>query len=236
MHCSKRSSLFDHLTSVGGGRALDGIAKYVRGSEITAQLLRRGRERRQFVDVARVVLDDYRRLGIRRDLLEALERRDRLCAIIVEPRHAVRVVILAEVGCIAGDDHGARLRQFDEKAVMAGRMPRRVEHDYAAVAEYVLVVHEQLDLVLALGPTLERLVVYALGRIGARDLIPVALANQQQRLRKRRDLARVIGMIVTDSHISNLIGLEVELRELINDAHLRRDIWRGHGVTVSHKR
>jgi len=123
MHCSKRSSLFDHLTSVGGGRALDGIAKYVRGSEITAQLLRRGRERRQFVD-ARVVLDDYRRLGIRRDLLEALERRDRLCAIIVEPRHAVRVVILAEVGCIAGDDHGARLRQFDEKAVMAGRMPR----------------------------------------------------------------------------------------------------------------
>src|SRR6516162_9055243 len=183
-------------------------AKYLRGFEISAQLLRRGRERRQFANVARVVLDDYRRLGIRRDLLKALERRDRLCAIIVEPRHAVRVVILAEVGCIARDDHGARLRQLDEKAVMARRVPGRVEHDHAAIAEHVLVVHERLDLVLTLGPTLEWFVVHALGRVGARDPIPVALADQQQRLGKRRDLAGVIGMIVADADIFNLIGLE----------------------------
>jgi hypothetical protein len=93
-------------------------------------------------------------------------------ATIVEPGHAVRVVILAEVRGIAGDDHGARLRQLDQQAVMARRVPGRVEHDYAAVAEHVLVVHERLDLVLALGPALEWLVLFqrirSYSRSGAR--------------------------------------------------------------------
>src|SRR5262245_21316848 len=137
--------------------------------ECAPRLLRGGWKRRQFFDVARVVLNDHGRLGIRCDLLEALERRDRLCAIIVKPGHAGRVVILTKVRGIAGNDHGARLRQLDQQAVMARRVPRCVEHDYAAVAEYVLVVHERLDLVPALGPALKWLVVHALGRIGARD-------------------------------------------------------------------
>jgi hypothetical protein len=99
------------------------IALGVFEPERAPRLLRGGRKRRQFLDVARVVLDDHGRLGIRRDLLEALERRDRLRAIIIEPGHAVRVVILAEVRGIAGDDHGARLRQLDQQAVMARRVP-----------------------------------------------------------------------------------------------------------------
>jgi hypothetical protein len=37
-------------------------------------------------------------------------------------------------------------------------------------------------------------------------------------------------MIVADADIFDLIGLEVERCELIDDAHFRRDIWRGHGV------
>jgi hypothetical protein len=87
-----------------------------------ARLLRGGRKRRQFLHVARVVLDEHCRLGIRRDLLEALERRDRLRAIIVEPRHAVGIEILAEVRGIAGDDHGAHLRQLDQEPVMTRRV------------------------------------------------------------------------------------------------------------------
>ena len=70
-----------------------------------------------------------------------------------------------------------------------------------------VVVRERLDLVLAFGPAVEWFVVHALGRIGTRDLIPVALADQQQRLGKRRDLAGVIGMIVADADIFDLIGL-----------------------------
>ena len=96
------------------------------------------------------MLDDHGRIGIRRDLLEPLERRDRLRTIIVEPGHPLRVEILAEVRGITGDDHGTHLRQLDQQAVMARRVPGRVEHDHAAVAEHVLVVRERLDLVLAL--------------------------------------------------------------------------------------
>jgi hypothetical protein len=179
-------------------------------SRIAARLLRGGRKRRQFLHVARVVLDEHCRLGIHRDLLEALERRDRLRAIIVEPRHAVGIEILAEVRGIAGDDHGAHLRQLDQEAVMTRRVAGRVEHDHAAVAEHVLVCNDRLDLVLALGPTLKWLVVHALGWIGARDAIPVALADQQQRLGKRCGLAGVIGMIVTDADIFDLIWLHLQ--------------------------
>ena len=51
-------------------------------------LLRRRRKRRQFVDVARIVLNDDGRLEVRRDLLEALDRCQRLGAIEVERGHA----------------------------------------------------------------------------------------------------------------------------------------------------
>src|SRR5262249_16144497 len=93
--------------------------------ERAPRLLRGGRKRRQFLDVTRVVLDDHGCVKIRRDLLEAFEGRDRLRAIIVEPGHAVGVVILAEWRCIAGDDPGARLRQLDQQAVMPRRVPGR---------------------------------------------------------------------------------------------------------------
>ena len=96
------------------------------------------------------MLDDDGRLEIRGDLLEALERRHRLGAIEVERRHTIRIVILAEVRGIAADHHGPHLRQLDEQALMAGRMPRCPQHDHAAVAEHVLVERERFDLALAL--------------------------------------------------------------------------------------
>src|SRR5262245_13811393 len=81
---------------------------------------------------------------------------------------------------------------------MAGRVPRRIQHDHAAVAEHVLVERHRLDLALALDPVRER------NRIGhgrgfAGQHVPVALTDQQRRLRKRGDLADVIGVIVADA-------------------------------------
>jgi hypothetical protein len=102
-------------------------------------LLRRRRKHRQFVDVARVVLDDHGRFEVRRDLLDALERCHGLGAIEVERRHAVAIEILAEVRGVAGDHHIARLRQLDEQAMVTRRVARRSEHDNAAFAEHILV-------------------------------------------------------------------------------------------------
>ena len=44
------------------------------------------------------------------------------------------------------------------------------------------------------------------------------------------DLAGVVGVIVADADVFDLLGLDVELRQLIDDAHLRRDVGRRHGV------
>src|SRR5215471_10436154 len=72
-------------------------------------LLRERRKLRQFADVARIVLDDQGRLQIRRDLLDALDRSDRLGSVVVECRHAFRIVILAEVDGIAAENDGTCL-------------------------------------------------------------------------------------------------------------------------------
>src|SRR5689334_2597181 len=61
------------------------------------QLLCRRGKRRQFFDVAGVVLDDDLGLEVVRDLLDALHRSDRLRAVVVERGHAKRIVVLAEV-------------------------------------------------------------------------------------------------------------------------------------------
>jgi len=47
---------------------------------------------------------------------------------------------------------------------------------------------------------------------------------------KRADLAGVIGVIMADANIFDLVGLDCDLRQQIDQAHLRRDIGHGHGV------
>src|SRR2546427_5760517 len=98
-------------------------------------LLRGGRERRQFANVAPVVLDDDDCFQIRCDLLEAVERSYGRCAIGVKARHAVAVVVFMEVSKVAGEQHIAVLFQPDQQAVMARCMPGHVQHDDGAVAE-----------------------------------------------------------------------------------------------------
>ncbi len=53
------------------------------------RLLRGDRERRQFTDVARIVLDDDGGFEIRRDLLEAIDRSQCRCVVSVECGHTV---------------------------------------------------------------------------------------------------------------------------------------------------
>src|SRR5262245_51276323 len=85
----------------------------------TGLLLRGGRERRQLADVAQIVLDDDGRLEIRRDRLHALDRGDRRGAVEVEDRHAVALVVLAEVDRVAAEQHRAHVLQPDQQGAVA---------------------------------------------------------------------------------------------------------------------
>ena len=87
-------------------------------SVLNARLFRERGKHRQFINVARIVLDDDLPLQIRCDLLHAIDRSYRLRAIEIEPGHAVRIVILAEVDRIAGDDDGADLCKLYQQAGM----------------------------------------------------------------------------------------------------------------------
>src|SRR3954467_12232444 len=91
------------------------------------KLLRGLRECRQLADVARVVLDDDRRLEVLLHPLDALERGDRVGAAVIEARHAVANVILVEVRCIAEQDHRPLLLEAHEHGAMPWRVTRRAE-------------------------------------------------------------------------------------------------------------
>src|SRR5207244_13233614 len=85
-------------------------------------LLRRRRERRQLPEVALVVLDDDGGLEVRRNLLETVDRSQRLGAVGVEDGHAVAVIIFLKVREVAREHHGALLLQPHQQALMARRM------------------------------------------------------------------------------------------------------------------
>src|SRR5438067_11781133 len=119
-----------------GSRAAGSARRAERGSEkrlsalaLTRQgnagLLRGGGERRQFADIARVVLDDDGRLQIGGDLLHALERSHGCGAVVIEARHAVAVVVLVEMREISHQDDVAFFLQLYEERAVAGRMPGR---------------------------------------------------------------------------------------------------------------
>src|SRR5262249_54978281 len=129
-------------------------------------LLRRGREGRELADVAGVVLDDYGGVEVLCDLLRPLDRGDGLRAIGIEVRYALEVVVLGEMCHVAGEDHGAHVLELHEEDVMAGRVPRRIEHHDGAVPEHILVEPHRLDLAAAADPVGEVRVIGA-GSIGS---------------------------------------------------------------------
>src|SRR5262249_57776714 len=94
---------------------------------------------------------------------------------------------------------------------MPRRVPRRPENDHAAVAEYVLVRGQRLDLPLFIDPALEARDIGALHRRRRGDLVPVTLSDEQRRVRERRELAGMVGVKVTDADELHLIGRDVEL-------------------------
>src|SRR5206468_10148024 len=71
---------------------------------------------------------------------------------------------------------------------MARRVTQRPENDHAAVAEHVLVPGQRLDFPFFIDPALETRGIGALHRRRRRDLLPVALADEQRRVRERREL------------------------------------------------
>src|ERR1700744_6496901 len=107
---------------------------------------------------------------------------------------------------------------------MAGRVPRRAQHDHRAVAEHILVNGLRFNLALTLDPTLERLDVRTFRWLGARDSVPLPGADQDSCLRKRRELAGVIRVIVADADIFDLTRLDADLRKIIDHALFWCDI------------
>src|SRR6516164_2796201 len=81
---------------------------------------------------------------------------------------------------VAGEDHGAHVLELHQEDVMAGRVPRRIEHHDGAVPEYVLIEPYRLDLAAAADPVGEVRVISAgdLGCVGVDQHVPVALADR----------------------------------------------------------
>src|SRR5437660_6006008 len=114
----QKRSFADHrmLHEIEKGCVAAALAQLI---DVWSGLLRGDRERRQFANVASVVLDDDDCFQIRCDLLEAVERSYARGAIGVKARHAVAVVVFMEVSKVAGEQHIALLFQPDQQAVMA---------------------------------------------------------------------------------------------------------------------
>jgi tripartite-type tricarboxylate transporter receptor subunit TctC len=193
------------------------------GAVPLAEVLLRGRrERRQLRDIARVVLDDDGRLQVLGDALDPLERGDRLGAVVVEAGHAVALVVLVEVRRIAEQYDRPLLLQPHEQRLVTRRMARRAQHHHRAVAEHVLVGGLRLDLAGAAEPVLEARDVRARHGLGRGERLPFLLADEQRRVRHRVQLAGVVGVEMADADILHLLGLDLELRELLAERDLRR--------------
>ncbi len=105
---------------------------------------------------------------------------------------------------------------------MARRVARHVEHHDGAVAEHVFVLRDLLGFACAVEPVLERRRIGRARRRRALEHVPVALPDQQRRLRERSGLAGVIAVIVADADILDLLGLDLQLRELLDQRDLDR--------------
>src|SRR6266705_5303808 len=150
------------------------LATLARPRSWKLRLLRCSRKSRQLADVARVVLDDHGRVEVRGDLLHPLDRRDRLRAVVIEGRYAVRFVVLAEVRGVAAQQEILSRLEAHEEARVPGRVAGRAEHPHRAVAPDVLVERQGLDLAgIRAHPVLEARLVRALRRRDCRDAVPV---------------------------------------------------------------
>ena len=119
-------------------------------------LSRGGGERRKLVDVARVVLDDDRRLEVLLNLLDPIQGGERLGSVVVEARDAIVLIVLVEVRQVSAQDDRALLLQAHEQRLMAGRVTGRSQDHHGSIAEYVLVCGLRFDLASATDPRRER--------------------------------------------------------------------------------
>src|SRR6185369_8402917 len=88
--------------------------------------------------------------------------------------------------------------------------------------EDVLVARLRLDLAAAADPRREGGDVGAGHRLGRRDRRPLALADQERRVRQRAELTGVVWVKVADADVLHLLGQDLELRELLDERDLRR--------------
>jgi hypothetical protein len=106
---------------------------------------------------------------------------------------------------------------------MAGGVARKLQHDDLAVAENVLVGRDLLELAAAGQPVrqgLHRILVH--GRSPPKHL-EIGLPHQQLRVRESAGLADMVEMPVADPDRLDLLGPELQLGELVDDASLDPD-------------
>ena len=121
---------------------------------------------------------------------------------------------------VTRDQHIAHALQFHQQAVVPGCVARCVDDDHRAIAKHILVTRQCFQLARAADPVRKRGHVGAHVGLGRGDAVPVALADQQCGAGERRHLTRVVRMIVADAHVLDLFWLDVDLRQLVHDAHL----------------
>src|SRR5207302_11392826 len=99
---------------------------------------------RQRPEVDHVVLDHQARFGVRDDLLDAIDRGQRIGALEVDRENAAVLAVVTSVVEIAREDDHTRFPELDLQHLMTRRVPRRLEYAHAAVAEYVMVSVDHL--------------------------------------------------------------------------------------------
>src|SRR5437773_1873669 len=219
---SRRSWQGQTALEPGRARALPRQRRAASVASWKRRLLRVSRKSRQLADVAQVVLDDHGRAEVRGDLLHPLDRGARLRAVVIESRHAVRLVVLVEVRGVAAQQEILSRRDAHEEARVPGRVAGCADHPHRAVAPNVLVERQGLDLAgIRAHPVLEARLVRALHRRDCRDAVPVALADEKRRIRERRELAGMVAVEVADADVFHLLRLHLHLGEALDDADLR---------------
>lgn len=167
------------------------------------------------------MLDHDRCLEVGGSLLEALKRCDRVASVKVKGWHTVAIVIFVEVSEIPSQEKIASVLESNHHAVVPWGVAWCTHDDHCCVAKYILVAAQRLHLAAAVHPMPKRCDICASHCRRGFDAVPVPLTNQQACSRKVGQLSSMVGMEVADANELDLLGFDLQLGQLIDNA----DLW-----------
>ena len=176
------------------------------------------------------MLDHDSCLEVGRGLLEALKRCDRVASMKVKGWHTIAVVIFVEVSKIPSQEKIASVFESNHQAVVSWRVTWCSHDDHRCVAKDVLVAAQRFHFAAAVHPMPERCDICACHCRRRIDAVPVTLTNQQACSRKGGQLSSMVGMEVADANELDLLGFDLQLGQLIDNAGLWCRRASTHGV------